>query len=107
MTSTLRAMRLLVTGAAGMLGTDVVAAPRRAGHDVVGLARRALDITDAAAVQRAVLDAAPAAVLNCAAWTDVDGAEAAEDDAAAVNADGAGLLARAAADAGAMIVHVS
>ena len=107
MASTLRAMRLLVTGAAGMLGTDVVTAAARAGHDVVGLARRDLDITDAAAVRRAVLDAAPAAVLNCAAWTDVDGAEAAEDAAAAVNAGGAGLLARAARDAGALIVHVS
>jgi dTDP-4-dehydrorhamnose reductase len=100
-------MRLLVTGAAGMLGRDVTAAAAAAGHDVVALARRDLDITDADAVRRAVLDAAPAAVLNCAAWTDVDGAEAAEDEATAVNGRAAGLLAGAAAAAGALLVHVS
>ena len=71
-----RPMRLLVTGAAGMLGTDVSAAATRAGHDVVSLARRDLDITDAGAVRRAVEHARPDAVINCAAWTDVDGAEA-------------------------------
>ena len=100
-------MRLLVTGAAGMLGQDVVAAAGDAGHDVVALARRDLDITDADAVRPAVLDAAPDAVINCAAWTDVDGAEAAEEQATAVNGAGAGNLAAAAADAGALLVHVS
>lgn len=100
-------MRLLVTGAAGMLGQDVVAAATRAGHDVVALARRDLDITDADAVRRVVLDASPAAVINCAAWTDVDGAEAAEAEADAVNGLGAGHLAGAAANAGALAVHVS
>src|ERR687883_417481 len=68
-------MRLLVTGAAGMLGRDVVAAAEHAGHDVVALARRDLDISDAAAVRAAIADAAPAAVINCAAWTDVEVAE--------------------------------
>jgi dTDP-4-dehydrorhamnose reductase len=100
-------MRLLVTGAAGMLGRDVCAAAAKAGHDVVALSRRDLDITDSRAVSRAVLDARPSAVINCAAWTDVDGAEADEAGATAVNGTGAGLLARAAADAGALAVHVS
>jgi dTDP-4-dehydrorhamnose reductase len=100
-------MRLLVTGAAGMLGRDVTAAAARAGHDVVALDRRDLDITDADAVRRAVHDATPAAVVNCAAWTDVDGAEAHEEEATAVNGRGAGLVARAANDAGALCVHVS
>src|SRR4051794_28050292 len=100
-------MRLLVTGAAGMLGRDVVAAAGRGGHEIVALARRDLDITDAAAVTRAVLDARPDAVINCAAWTDVDGAEAAEEQATAVNGAGAGHVARAAASAGALVVHVS
>jgi dTDP-4-dehydrorhamnose reductase len=106
-TATLPAMRLLVTGGAGMLGQDVRAVAIRAGHDVVSLARRDLDITDDDAVRRAVADAAPAAVVNCAAWTDVDGAESAEEAATAVNGRAAGLLARAAADAGALVVHVS
>jgi len=100
-------MRLLVTGAAGMLGRDVTAAATAAGHDVLAFARRDLDITDAAAVRRAILDAAPAAVVNCAAWTDVDGAEAHEDEATAVNGRAAGLLAGAATAAGALFVHVS
>jgi dTDP-4-dehydrorhamnose reductase len=98
-------MRLLVTGAAGMLGTDVVAAA--AGHDVIALARADLDIADAAAVRAAVDGARPDAVINCAAWTDVDGAEEAEDAATAINGTGAGNVAAAAAAAGAHVVHVS
>jgi dTDP-4-dehydrorhamnose reductase len=104
---TLPAMRLLVTGAAGMLGQDVVRAAEAAGHDVIALARRDLDIADGRAVLRAVLDAGPEAVLNCAAWTDVDAAESAEADATAINGAAAGAVARAATDAGALIVHVS
>lgn len=99
-------MRLLVTGAAGMLGTDVVAAAA-AGHDVVALARADLDITDAEAVRLAVADIRPDAVINCAAWTDVDGAEANEAAATLINGDGAGHVAAAAASAGAHVVHVS
>jgi dTDP-4-dehydrorhamnose reductase len=100
-------MRLLVTGAAGMLGRDVVAAAGDAGHEALALARADLDITDAAAVRAAVLAAQPDAVINCAAWTDVDGAEAAEAQATAVNGAGAGHVAAAAAQAGALLVHVS
>ncbi len=99
-------MRLLVTGAAGMLGTDVVAAAA-AGHDVVALARADLDITDADAVRLAVGDVQPDAVINCAAWTDVDGAEAHEAQATLINGDGAGHLAAGAAAVGAHMVHVS
>jgi dTDP-4-dehydrorhamnose reductase len=98
-------MRLLVTGAAGMLGTDVVACA--AGHDVIALARAELDITDADAVRAAVRDVRPEAIVNCAAWTDVDGAEANEDAATRINGDGAGHVAAAAAEAGAHVVHVS
>jgi dTDP-4-dehydrorhamnose reductase len=86
-----------------MLGHDVVAAAEHAGHDVVALARRDLDISDPAAVSAAVADAAPAAVINCAAWTDVDGAEADEATATLVNGDGAGHVAAAAP----YVVHVS
>jgi dTDP-4-dehydrorhamnose reductase len=100
-------MRLLVTGAAGMLGRDVVAAAQDAGHEVAALARADLDITDAAAVRAAVRAARPGAVINCAAWTDVDGAEAAEEQATAVNGAGAGHVAVAASEHGALVVHVS
>jgi dTDP-4-dehydrorhamnose reductase len=100
-------MRLLITGAAGMLGQDVAEAASAAGHDPLALARGELDVTDRAAVERAVRDAAPEAVINCAAWTDVDGAESAQDAALAVNGPGAGNVARAAGASGAWTVHVS
>jgi dTDP-4-dehydrorhamnose reductase len=96
-------MRLLVTGAAGMLGHDVAAAAESAGHDVVALARRDLDIADPGAVRAAVEAARPDAVINCAAWTDVDGAEADEAGATLINGTGAGNVAAAAR----FMVHVS
>ena len=71
------------------------------------LARADLDITDPDRVTRVVAAAAPRAIVNCAAFTDVDGAEAARGARARVNGDGAGHVARAAAAAGARVVHVS
>lgn len=100
-------MRILITGAAGMLGSDVRAAALAAGHDPVALARSELDIADPSAVAAAVAAAQPDAVINCAAWTDVDGAEADEAGAAIINATGAGHVAAAAHAAGAWTVHVS
>ncbi|WP_372790568.1 dTDP-4-dehydrorhamnose reductase [Paraconexibacter sp.] len=100
-------MKLLVTGAAGMLGRTTVQAARDLGHDVVGLDRAALDITDAVAIENALRTHHPDAVVNCAAWTDVDGAEEHEDRARLVNGVGPRLLARAAAAADARVVHVS
>jgi dTDP-4-dehydrorhamnose reductase len=100
-------MRILVTGAGGMLGHDVVTAARGAGHEPIGLARADLDITDADAVAAAVAVASPDAVINCAAWTAVDAAEDHIADALAVNGTGAGHLAAAAAGAGAWVIHVS
>ena len=93
-------MRLLVTGASGMLARDVLRAGERAGYELAGLDRAELDITDVADVERALADVRPDAAVNCAAWTDVDGAETHAEQARAVNADGAGNLARAAAAAG-------
>jgi len=100
-------MRLLVTGGAGMLGHAVAAAATRLGHDVTAPARAELDITDVEHVRRVVAAYEPAAVINCAAWTDVDGAEADERRATRVNGEGAGIVARAAAEVGARMVHVS
>jgi dTDP-4-dehydrorhamnose reductase len=90
-----------------MLGLDVLRAGERAGHELVAVDLPELDITDADAVSQAFARIAPDAVLNCAAWTDVDGAETHVEQAHAVNADGAGNLARAAAEAGVPLVHVS
>jgi dTDP-4-dehydrorhamnose reductase len=100
-------MRLLLTGAAGMLGRDVASAAERAGHDVIPLSRRELDVRDAAAVDAATAAARPDAVVNCAAWTDVDGAEAHEAEATELNGAAAGQVAAAAARAGAFAVQLS
>lgn len=100
-------MRLLVTGAAGMLGQDVVGVARSAGHDVLPMTRSDLDVTDEVGTSRTLGGLAPDAVINCAAWTDVDGAEGDPEGAAAVNAGGAGHVAAACAAAGAALVHVS
>ena len=100
-------MKLLITGAGGMLGTDVQTAARAADVEVVALTRAELDISDRDAVTAAIAAARPAAVINCAAYTNVDGAESDPDGAAAVNAAGAGFVAAAAAAAGAWVVHVS
>ena len=88
-----------------MLGRDVVRAAEAAGHDPLGRSRAELDVLDAPAVAEAMAEAD--AVVHCAAWTDVDGAEADEAAARRVNADGAGIVARAARHAGARLVHVS
>lgn len=100
-------MRILVTGAGGMLGQDVVHAAEADGDEVIALSRGDLDITDERAVAAAMSDEHVDAVINCAAWTDVDGAESDPDGADAVNALGAGNVAQAAAHAGARLVHVS
>ena len=101
------AMRLLVIGSGGMLGRAVARDAARLGHDVVALGHVELDVTDADHVARVVAAAGPRAVVNCAGYTDVDGAESHEAQAMQVNGDGAGNVARAAADAGARVVHVS
>ena len=86
-----------------MLGRDVVAAAEGAGHEVAGLARRDLDIADPDAVSRSRGGRAADAVVNCAAWTDVDRAEEHEADATRLNGAGAGYVAAAAP----YVVHVS
>jgi dTDP-4-dehydrorhamnose reductase len=100
-------MKVLVTGAGGMLGRDVILAAGNAGHDVVGFGHAELDIADAAGVGRKFDLERPDIVINCAAWTDVDGAEEAEEAAFAVNGTGAGNVAAAAAAVGASVVYVS
>jgi dTDP-4-dehydrorhamnose reductase len=100
-------MKLLVTGAGGMLGRAVVGAATRLGHDVRACPRAELDVTDAQATRLAAVAARPGAVVNCAAYTDVDGAESDWRGAEAVNVHGAANVAAAAAEIGALIVHVS
>ncbi|WP_395243749.1 dTDP-4-dehydrorhamnose reductase [Agromyces sp. MMS24-K17] len=96
-------MRILVTGAGGMLARDLVEA--LGGHGVTALGRAALDITDRDAVRAAV--AGHDVIVNTAAYTDVDAAETSEDLAHAVNAQGPAFLAASAREHGARLIHVS
>ena len=99
-------MRVLVTGAGGLLGTALVREFTRE-HDVRALTHHDLDISDDAAVAAAVDDAGADLVVNCAAYNGVDRAEDDAVNALEINAMGVLALARAAADAGAMLVHYS
>jgi dTDP-4-dehydrorhamnose reductase len=100
-------VNVVVTGAAGQLGTDMVLHLRAAGDEVTGVDRDALDITDNAAVSRLVATARPDVVINCAAFTAVDRCETEIETAHAVNEHGVRFLAQACAAANAHLVHVS
>jgi len=90
-----------------MLGADVARAAALANHDVAVADRHLLDVTDAAAVARRVDRVRPDAVINCAAFTNVDGAEHEPEEAMRVNADGARNVSLAAARVGAAVVYPS
>ncbi len=96
-------LRWAVVGAGGMLAADVI--PLLGGRDVRTFTRQQLDICDPAAVRTALAEVD--VVVNCAAYTAVDDAETHEDEALAINAQGAGNLAATCAAAGAKLVHLS
>ncbi len=100
-------MKVLITGAGGMLGTDVAAVAESMSHEVVALDRDDLDVTDPGRVERLIVRERPGAVINCAAWTKVDAAEEFEKEASLVNGQGAGFVADAAAKVGASVLYPS
>lgn len=99
--------RMVVVGAGGMLGQRVADIARVHGWEVVAAPRETCDVTDLATLTGYLERVSPTVVVNCAAWTDVDGAEAHEEQALAVNGEGAGNLAKVGAALGARIVQVS
>lgn len=100
-----RSERLVITGAGGQLGSCLAAQAADQGRDVLALSSSQWDITDPDLAARIVKSGD--VVLNCAAYTNVDGAESAEAAAYAVNAAGPEHLAGACARAGARLIHVS
>jgi dTDP-4-dehydrorhamnose reductase len=95
-----------------MLGHDVMRAGERGRHELVPVDLPELDITDVFAVSALVarLQDGPGSldgIVNCAAWTDVDGAESKREQAHAVNAEGAGVLAGVAYQGGVPLLHIS
>ena len=98
---------VLVTGARGMLGTDLCALLCESGWTVVAADIAEFDITDREQSRAFVSQHSPDVLINCAAYTAVDQAESERELAFRVNRDGAGNLALAAAGAGAFFIHLS
>jgi dTDP-4-dehydrorhamnose reductase len=97
---------LLLIGADGMLGQAWQAVLKHAGVSYQGLTRATLDLAEPTSIEAAVTPGVRT-VINCAAWTDVDGAEDHEAQATAVNGQGVGCLARRCAEIGAVLLHYS
>lgn len=98
--------RALITGSAGMLGSDLVPALAQAAWEVIPRPKADLDITDPAEVARAFRDARPDVVVNCAAFTRVDACET-DSRAEAVNATAVDILAHECLVRSTALVHVS
>lgn len=100
-------MRILVSGARGQVGHELLRRGSLRGFQVDGLSHSELDITDAPAVIQAVRNLQPDLIVNGAAYTQVDAAESNPETAYAVNRDGVANLARAAAERGVPVLHIS
>lgn len=100
-------MTWLITGAGGMVGTDLRDALLSRDEDVVALTRADLDITDSRCVNECVAEHRPAIIVNCAAYTKVDQAEQEESAANAINGSSVELLASAANEVDALLVQLS
>ena len=100
-------MRVLITGAGGMVGSALVAHCQAQGDEVSAHERADLDITNADAVYATFARERPASVINCAAWTDVDGCELNPERALTVNAEAVETLALASRQVGASFITIS
>lgn len=100
-------MKVLVTGAAGQLGHDVLELLRLRGIECRGADLAEFDLTDGAAAKAFVTDYAPTAVVHCAAYTNVDKAESEPEICAEVNGMGTMNMVRAALAANAKLVYIS
>jgi len=100
-------MKVFITGAGGMVGHVLAEQCKARGDEVFAHDRESLDIADERAVRERVASARPDAVINCAAWTDVDGCELDPQRAFLVNSQGVEILATASRLAGASFVTVS
>jgi dTDP-4-dehydrorhamnose reductase len=100
-------MKVVVTGAAGQLGQDVLLELGRKNHQAFGTDRTQLDITNEADVTTYINEVKPDVILHCAAYTNVDAAEENEDAAYQINAVGTEYLAKAAKLNGAKMLYIS
>jgi len=100
-------LKILISGASGLVGRALVAHCLAKGDEVFAYDHKALDIADAGSVVTTIKEKQPQAVINCAAWTDVDGCERDPEKAERVNALGPENLALASRRAGAVLVTIS
>src|ERR1044072_6521404 len=100
-------MKVLITGAGGMVGRALAEHCRTRGDEVAAFERAGLDITDEASVREAFAGARPEAVINCAASSHVNGWQLDPQRAFPVNSQGSDILASASRAAGAVFVAVS
>ena len=100
-------MKLLITGANGQLGHELVRATIAAGHEVVATSHETLDITDKTAVDDVITSARPDVVIHAAAWTAVDACESEPEKALLVNGTATKFIADAAHAVGAHVVYIS
>lgn len=100
-------MKVFVTGIKGQLGYDVMLELEKRGLKAVGADIEEMDITDAGSVERVLTEAAPDAVIHCAAYTAVDAAEENEEICRRVNADGTANIARMCGKMGIKMIYIS
>ena len=100
-------MRVLITGAGGLVGRAVSEHCVKSGDEVLSYDHRNLDITERDAVRKTIIRHRPDTVINCAAWTDVDGCESDRDKAFAANAAGPENLASACKEAECVFITIS
>ena len=100
-------VKVLITGAAGQLGTDLALSANHAGLEVVGTTHADLDITDKEQVARKIASVSPEAIIHAAAWTAVDACESDPQKAMAVNRDGTANIVSAARAVGARVIYIS
>lgn len=100
-------MKVMVTGAAGLVGRALVEHCSASGDEVLSYDHQSLDIGDADRVESVMASQRPDAVINCAAWTDVDGCESDPERARQANALGPENLARSSRKANALLLTIS
>jgi dTDP-4-dehydrorhamnose reductase len=100
-------MKWLITGGSGQLGRTLEGYLEKSGEEVVALTRNLLDIDNYAQVKKVISGQTPEILVNCAAWTDVDGAETQMDQAVATNARAAHNLSRLAKELDFRFIHIS
>jgi dTDP-4-dehydrorhamnose reductase len=102
-----KVVRVLITGAAGQLGTDLVASAKAAELEVIATSHVELDITQRDLVSQKIAASAPEAIIHSAAWTAVDACESDANKAMAINSEGTANVVSAARQVGARVIYIS